>query len=32
MWLASAFFALCFLVPVLQDNFGWIWNAVKRRA
>jgi AGZA family xanthine/uracil permease-like MFS transporter len=24
MWLASAFFALYFLVPVLQDNFGWI--------
>jgi AGZA family xanthine/uracil permease-like MFS transporter len=24
MWLASAFFALYFLVPVLQDNFDWI--------
>ena len=24
MWLASAFFGLYFLVPVLQDNFGWI--------
>jgi adenine/guanine/hypoxanthine permease len=24
MWVASAFFALYFLVPVLQDNYGWI--------
>jgi AGZA family xanthine/uracil permease-like MFS transporter len=24
MWIASAAFALYFLVPVLQDNFGWI--------
>jgi AGZA family xanthine/uracil permease-like MFS transporter len=24
MWLASALFALYFLVPVLQDNFDWI--------
>jgi AGZA family xanthine/uracil permease-like MFS transporter len=24
MWVASAAFALYFLVPLLQDNFGWI--------
>ena len=24
MWLASAAFALYFLVPVLQDHFDWI--------
>jgi hypothetical protein len=24
MWVASAAFALYFLVPLLQDNFDWI--------
>jgi hypothetical protein len=31
MRLASAFFALHFLVPVLQDNLDWIWEGLRTK-